>query len=75
MTDKPNQSGRSEPKDFSSGMRVVLTQDLMGPDKVVIIRRGNEDYRLRITAMGKTHFDTALLGNEAIFGIRSVVTF
>ncbi len=25
----------------------------MGDDKVVIIRHGQEDYRLRITAMGK----------------------
>jgi hemin uptake protein HemP len=47
MSDKPS------PDSGANAPRVILSRDLMGDDKVVIIRHGQEDYRLRITAMGK----------------------
>jgi hemin uptake protein HemP len=53
MSDTPSPSGRPGPKGGANSPRIVSTRDLMGDDKVVIIRHGQEDYRLRITAMGK----------------------
>lgn len=53
MSDKPSPLGRPNPETGSHAPRMILSRDLMGNDKVVIIRHGQEDYRLRITAMGK----------------------
>ena len=39
------------PRTFSS--RNLFGGDLSGNDKVVIIRHGHDEYRLRITATGK----------------------
>ncbi len=50
MSDKSRQ-GDVQP--IAKGPRTILSRDLMGSDKVVIIRHEQEDYRLRITAAGK----------------------
>ncbi len=51
MSDK---SSESMPRDAQlKAPRTILSRDLMGSDKVVIIRHEQEDYRLRITATGK----------------------
>jgi hemin uptake protein HemP len=51
MSDKSSQSVASAAK--SKAPRTISSRDLMGSDKVVIIRHVQEDYRLRITAAGK----------------------
>jgi hemin uptake protein HemP len=33
--------------------RVILSRELLGNDKLVIIRHEREEYRLRVTATGK----------------------
>ncbi len=56
MSDKSSESASSEstPRDAQlRAPRTILSRDLMGSDKVVIIRHEQEDYRLRITTTGK----------------------
>jgi len=59
MSDKAgHQEGSSEAKPLAQGPRTILSSDLFGSDlataeKIVIIRHGQEEYRLRITAAGK----------------------
>lgn len=56
MSDKSSESASSESTPRAAQLRAprtILSRDLMGSDKVVIIRHEQEDYRLRITATGK----------------------
>ncbi len=53
MANGDSTSDKPSPETGTNAPRVILSLDLMGDDKVVIIRHGQEDYRLRITAMGK----------------------
>ena len=46
-------SGRAPSAAQPRAPRTISSRDLMGGDKVVIIRHEQQDYRLRITAAGK----------------------
>ncbi|HEY2617509.1 MAG TPA: hemin uptake protein HemP [Acetobacteraceae bacterium] len=35
------------------GLRTVSSRELMAGERVIIVRHGNDEYRLRITAAGK----------------------
>ena len=62
MSDKSSQRGPSTPQSATKPstpqsatkmLRTISSSDLMGGDKVIIIRHEQEDYRLRITAANK----------------------
>jgi hemin uptake protein HemP len=54
MSDKSSQGdGPSAAQPVAKMPRMILSRDLMGDDKVMIIRHEQEVYRLRITAAGK----------------------
>lgn len=53
MSDKSSQRGPSTPQSATKILRTISSSDLMGGDKVIIIRHEQEDYRLRITAANK----------------------
>jgi hemin uptake protein HemP len=53
MSQKSNEEMREVAAPRAQTLRTILSRDLMGNDKVVIIRHEQEDYRLRITAAGK----------------------
>ncbi|MGO9399940.1 MAG: hemin uptake protein HemP [Xanthobacteraceae bacterium] len=50
MSDKPDQSGQLPATKMP---RMILSRELLGGDKVVIIRHEQDDYRLQVTAAGK----------------------
>jgi hemin uptake protein HemP len=50
MPEKPDQSGQQAAAKMP---RMILSRELLGGDKVVIIRHEQEDYRLQVTAAGK----------------------
>ncbi len=53
MPDKPNKSDRAAARATSKTPRTILSRDLLGSEKLVIIRHEQEDYRLQVTAAGK----------------------
>jgi hemin uptake protein HemP len=54
MPDKPNQNDQTTvPPTVKRTPRMILSRELLGSDKLVIIRHEQEDYRLQITATGK----------------------
>jgi hemin uptake protein HemP len=50
MPEKPDQRGQQPAAKLP---RMILSRELLGGDKVVIIRHEQEDYRLQVTAAGK----------------------
>jgi hemin uptake protein HemP len=50
MPDKSDQRGQQPAAKMP---RMILSRELLGGDKVVIIRHEQEDYRLQVTAAGK----------------------
>jgi hemin uptake protein HemP len=54
VPDKPNQPDRqaAEPPTAKT-LRTISSRDLLGRDRLVIIRHEQEDYRLQVTATGK----------------------
>ena len=50
MPEKPDQKGQQSAAKMP---RMILSRELPGGDKVVIIRHEQEDYRLQVTAAGK----------------------
>jgi len=50
MPEKPDQNDRQPAARMP---RMILSRELLGSDKVVIIRHEQEDYRLQVTAAGK----------------------
>lgn len=53
MPDKPNQSDQAAAQSTAKTPRTILSRDLLGNDKLVIIRHEHENYRLQVTATGK----------------------
>jgi hemin uptake protein HemP len=54
LSDKPRQDDRPDAAQPSSKMpRMILSRDLLGGQKRVIIRHEQDDYRLQVTATGK----------------------
>ncbi len=57
MPDKTNpsqsQSDQAAAQPTTKAPRTILSRDLLGSEKLVIIRHKQEDYRLQVTAMGK----------------------
>jgi len=57
MLDKKNpsqsQSDQSAAQPTAKTLRTILSRNLLGSEKLVIIRHKQEDYRLQVTAMGK----------------------
>jgi hemin uptake protein HemP len=54
MSDKPNQSDRQATVlPATKTPRTISSRDLLGIDRLVIIRHEQEDYRLQVTATGK----------------------
>ena len=54
MSDEPNQRDRQAAVQTTGKMpRAILSRDLLGGDRLVIIRHEREDYRLQVTAAGK----------------------
>jgi hemin uptake protein HemP len=53
MSQKSSEEERNVAQPVAQTPRTISSRDLMGSDKVVIIRHEQEDYRLRITAAGK----------------------
>jgi hemin uptake protein HemP len=50
MPEKPDQNVQQPAARMP---RMILSRELLGSDKVVIIRHEQEDYRLQVTAAGK----------------------
>jgi len=50
MPEQPDQKGQQPAARMP---RMILSRELLGGDKVVIIRHEQEDYRLQVTAAGK----------------------
>jgi hemin uptake protein HemP len=54
MPDRPDQRDRQGAVQPSAKVqRTILSRDLLGNDRLVIIRHEREDYRLQVTAAGK----------------------
>lgn len=54
MPDKPNQGDQEVvAQPHSKKPRTILSRDLLGSDRLVIIRHEKQDYRLQVTATGK----------------------
>jgi len=54
VSDDPNQGDRRAVVQTTSKMpRAILSRDLLGGERLVIIRHEREDYRLQVTAAGK----------------------
>jgi hemin uptake protein HemP len=54
VSDKPNQGDRpAGVQPTAKVQRTILSRDLLGGDRLVIIRHEQEDYRLQVTATGK----------------------
>jgi hemin uptake protein HemP len=54
VSDEPNQKDRQAAVQQNNKMqRTVSSRDLLGSDRLVIIRHEQEDYRLQVTASGK----------------------
>jgi hemin uptake protein HemP len=54
MSDKPGEDDRPAAAQPGGKMpRTISSRDLLGGDRLVIIRHEREDYRLQITATGK----------------------
>jgi hemin uptake protein HemP len=53
MTNKPKQSEQAAAPPAAKAPRTILSRDLLGNDKLVIIRHDREDYRLQVTSTGK----------------------
>jgi hemin uptake protein HemP len=55
MSDEPNQSDlpTAAQQPTVKKPRTITSRDLLGTDKLVIIRHDQEDYRLQVTAAGK----------------------
>lgn len=54
MADKPNDKDRSAAVQPAAKItRTIPSRDLLGSDRLVIIRHEQEDYRLQVTATGK----------------------
>jgi hemin uptake protein HemP len=50
---KSNQTNQSKASPTDRAPRIILSRELLGNDKLVIIRHEQKDYRLHITATGK----------------------
>jgi hemin uptake protein HemP len=53
MSDKPSQSDRRAVQSTAKVPRTISSRELLGGDRLVIIRHEREEYRLQITATGK----------------------
>jgi hemin uptake protein HemP len=54
MSDNPNQTERALVLELTTkNPRTISSHDLLGSDRLVIIRRMHDDYRLQLTAAGK----------------------
>jgi hemin uptake protein HemP len=54
VPDKPSQQDRQAVvPPTKKTQRTILSRDLFGSDRLVIIRHEQEDYRLQVTATGK----------------------
>lgn len=54
MSDKPNQSDwPATVQPTTKMLKTISSRDLLGGDRLVIIRHEQEDYRLQVTATGK----------------------
>jgi hemin uptake protein HemP len=54
VPDKPNQRDRQAAgQPTTRTQRTILSRDLLGHDRLAIIRHEQEDYRLQVTATGK----------------------
>jgi hemin uptake protein HemP len=54
VPDKPNQPDRQGAvQPTAKTPRTISSRDLLGHDRLVIIRHEREDYRLQVTATGK----------------------
>jgi hemin uptake protein HemP len=53
MRDKTNQSEEAVMQPKAKAPRRISSLDLLGGDKLVIIRHEQQDYRLQVTATGK----------------------
>jgi hemin uptake protein HemP len=53
MSDKPNQNDHTAAEPIAKTPRVILSRELLGSERTVIIRHEKEDYRLQLTATGK----------------------
>jgi hemin uptake protein HemP len=54
MPDRPDQRDRQTAvRPTTKVQRTISSRDLLGSDRLVIIRHEQEDYRLQVTATGK----------------------
>ncbi|HEX9472276.1 MAG TPA: hemin uptake protein HemP [Bradyrhizobium sp.] len=54
MTDRPDQRGQQTAVPPTTKiLRTISSRELLGGDRLVIIRHEQEDYRLQVTATGK----------------------
>lgn len=54
MPDEPDQNDRKAvAQPTSKKPRTILSRDLLGGERLVIIRHEQQDYRLQVTTMGK----------------------
>jgi len=54
VSDKPNPGDRpAAVQPTSKAQSTILSRDLLGSDRLVIIRHEQKDYRLQVTATGK----------------------
>jgi len=54
VSDKPNERDRPAAAQSTTKVRrTISSRDLLGSDRLVIIRHEQEDYRLQVTATGK----------------------
>ena len=53
IADKPKEKNRSVAAQSSEEVRTISSRDILGDEKLVIIRHEEADYRLQLTAAGK----------------------
>jgi hemin uptake protein HemP len=54
LRDKPNERDRQAAvQPTTRTQRTISSRDLLGGDRMIIIRHEQEDYRLQVTAAGK----------------------
>ena len=53
MPDKPKLNEETAVQPTAKTPRTISSRELLGGDKLVIIRHEQEDYRLQVTATGK----------------------
>ena len=53
MPEKPKQNDEAAVQPRAKTPRTILSRELLGSDRLVIIRHDQENYRLQVTATGK----------------------